>query len=109
MSRSFHSPLKHVRTAARSNWKEHTLFIPQLPESSVVGNWTPKFVNRNPYFVSVLFVISQSFVNSMKNAKFCLLPQTAFAMLNTTSQLLMVRRTVPESCQGSEYGQFPDL
>ena len=45
----------------------------------------------------------------MQNAKFCLLPQTAFAMLNTTSQLLMVRRTVPESCQGSEYGQFPDL
>jgi hypothetical protein len=49
--------------------------------------------------LSVLFLISQSFVNSMQNDKFCLLPQTAGAMLNTTSQLLTVRRIVPKAAR----------
>jgi hypothetical protein len=32
----------------------------------------------------------------MQNAKLCLLPQTVYAMLNTTSQLLAVLHTVPK-------------
>jgi hypothetical protein len=45
-------------------------------------------------FFCVLFLISESFVNSIQNAKPCLLPQTAGTILNTTSQLLTVRRTL---------------
>ena len=44
----------------------------------------------------------------MQKVKFSLLCQNAGAMLNTTSQLLTVRRTGPKAV-GSEYGQDPDM
>jgi hypothetical protein len=45
----------------------------------------------------MLILISQSLVKSVQNAKFSLLRQTAGAMLNTTLQLLTVRRTEPKA------------
>jgi hypothetical protein len=63
----------------------------------------------NAYFVGMLILIFQSInVKSMQNVKFSFLRQTASAMLNTTSQLLTVRRTGPKAV-GSEYGPDSDL
>ena len=65
--------------------------------------------NLNAYFVGMLILIFQSIsVKSMQNVKFSLLPETASAMLNTTPQLLTVRRTGPKAV-GSEYGPDRDL
>ena len=59
-------------------------------------------------FCQCVVSISQSFVKSVRNAKFDLLRQTACAMLNTMSQLLTVCRTESKTV-GSEYGPDPDL
>jgi len=59
-------------------------------------------------FCQCVVSISQSFVKSVQNAKFGLLRQTAGAMLNTTSQVLKVRRTGSKAV-GSEYGLDPDM
>jgi len=65
--------------------------------------------NLNAYFVGMFIQIFQSVnVKSMQNVKFSLLPETDSAMLNTTSQLLTVRRTGPKAV-GSEYGPDRDL
>ena len=52
----------------------------------------------NACFVGMLIQIFQSVnVKSMQNVKFSLLPEIVSAMLNTTSQLLTVRRTGPKA------------
>ena len=54
--------------------------------------------NLNAYFVGILILIFHSISGkSVENVKFCLLPETASAMLNTTSQPLTVRRTGPKA------------
>jgi len=91
--RSFRSPQKLFRTAARSNQESVSCIYDSFQNLLWLEIEHQNWWNQNVYFVS-LFFNSPSFINSMQNTKFCLLPQIVGTMLNTTSELLMVRHTV---------------
>jgi len=78
--RSFRSPQKLFCTAARSNQEIVSCIYNSLQNLLWLEIGHQNWWNQNVYFVSV-FSNSPSFVNSMQNTKFCLLPQIVMICL----------------------------